>query len=70
MADDPLTQTMTVRDVASHLNVDEKTVYRLAQRGKLPAFKVGGTWRVKRSDLEDWIERQKQAVAEQAVNED
>ena len=24
---------MTVRDVAAYLNVDEKTVYRLSQRG-------------------------------------
>ena len=57
---------MTVRDVAGHLNVDEKTVYRLAQRGELPGFKVAGTWRFKRSDLEDWIELQKQVAAKQA----
>ena len=70
MGDGPSTQTMTVRDVARHLNVDEKTVYRLAQRGKLPGFKVAGTWRFQRSDLEDWIDRQKQAAAKQATKED
>ena len=31
---------MTVRDVAGYLNVDKKTVYRLAKRGELPGFKV------------------------------
>jgi len=36
---------MTVRDVAGFLAVDEKTIYRLAQQGKLPGFKVAGTWR-------------------------
>ena len=70
MADDLSVQTMTVRDVARHLNVDEKTVYRLAQRGQLPGFKVAGTWRFKRVDIEDWIDRQKQEAARQASKED
>ncbi len=50
---------MTVRQVADYLNVNEKTVYRLAQRRELPAFKVAGAWRFKREDIEIWIERQK-----------
>lgn len=67
MLDDPSTQIMTVRDVARHLKVDEKTVYRLAQRGELPGFRVAGTWRFKRSDLYDWIELQKQVVVKEAT---
>lgn len=55
-------QAMTVRDVASYLNVDEKTVYRLAKRGELPGFKVAGAWRFKLSDLDSWIDQQKKAV--------
>ena len=50
---------MTVRDVAAYLNVNEKTVYRLAQKRALPAFKVAGAWRFKREDIELWIDRQK-----------
>lgn len=53
------TPAMTVRDVAAYLNVNEKTVYRLAQRRELPAFKVAGAWRFKREDIERWIDRQK-----------
>ena len=70
MAGDLSTQTMTVRDVARHLSVNEKTVYRLVQRGDLPGFKVAGAWRFKRSDLEDWIDRQKQVVVQQMIKED
>ena len=56
------TPAMTVRDVAAFLNVDEKTIYRLAQRGDLPGFKVSGSWRFQRTDLEAWIaERKDQA---------
>ena len=38
-------QALTVKDVALLLQVDEKTVYRLTQKGELPGFKVAGSWR-------------------------
>ncbi|OGQ82431.1 MAG: DNA-binding protein [Deltaproteobacteria bacterium RIFOXYA12_FULL_58_15] len=60
---------MTVREVANYLNVDEKTVYRLAQKGELPGFKVAGTWRFKRQDIDQWIEDQKKAAAQKEGNE-
>ena len=50
---------MTVRDVAGALAVDEKTIYRLAQQGKLPGFKVAGTWRFQLQDIQGWIDEQK-----------
>ena len=50
---------MTVQDVAAFLNVDEKTIYRLAQKGDLPGFKVLGSWRFQRNDLEFWIAERK-----------
>lgn len=55
-------QALTVKDVALLLHVDEKTVYRLTQRGDLPGFKVAGAWRFKRADMDAWVERQKSAV--------
>jgi excisionase family DNA binding protein len=53
------TNAMTVQDVADYLNVDPKTVYRLVNRGDLPGFKVGGSWRFHKEDLDAWIVRQK-----------
>ncbi|MDZ7924044.1 MAG: helix-turn-helix domain-containing protein [Marinagarivorans sp.] len=35
--------------------VFKRTVYRLAQKGEIPAFKLGGTWRFRRSELDAWI---------------
>lgn len=55
-------QIMTVREVAEYLKLTEKTAYRLAAAGKLPGFKVGGSWRFRRSDVEVWIETQKELV--------
>ncbi len=53
------TPAMTVREVATLLAVDEKTIYRLAQQGKLPGFKVAGTWRFQLPDIQVWIDQQK-----------
>ena len=50
---------LTIQEVATYLKLNEKTAYRLASEGKLPGFKVGGSWRFKRVDLEQWIEEQK-----------
>ena len=61
---------MTVRDVANYLNVDEKTVYRLAQKGELPGFKVAGTWRFKREDIYQWIEDQKMRAVDKREDGD
>ncbi|QDF75991.1 MULTISPECIES: helix-turn-helix domain-containing protein [Shewanella] len=50
---------LTLKEVAAYLKLAEKTAYRLASEGKLSGFKVGGSWRFKREDLEAWIESQK-----------
>lgn len=52
-------EILTIVEVAQLLKVAEKTVYTMAQKGELPAFKVRGQWRFKRDDLDTWIERQK-----------
>ena len=50
---------LTLKEVADYLKLAEKTAYRLAAEGKLPGFKVGGSWRFKREDVLHWIEEQK-----------
>jgi excisionase family DNA binding protein len=52
-------EILTIQEVAKYLKLNEKTAYRLASEGKLPEFKVGGSWRFKRVDIERWIEEQK-----------
>jgi excisionase family DNA binding protein len=55
-------EILTIPEVASLLKVAEKTVYTMAQKAQLPAFKVRGQWRFKRVDLDAWIEAQKAAT--------
>ena len=52
-------QILTIKELADYLKLAEKTAYRLAAEGKLPGFKVGGSWRFKRDDVDQWIEQQK-----------
>ncbi len=55
---------LTVKEVAEYLQVTERTLYRLAQDGKIPAFKVGNSWRFRREDLDRWIRDQTTARGE------
>jgi excisionase family DNA binding protein len=51
---------MTVSELSIYLKLKEKTTYRLAAEGKLPGFKVGGSWRFRKQDVDAWIEQQTQ----------
>lgn len=57
---DPKAEIMTVREVSTYLRVSVSTVYRLADRHELPAFKVSTEWRFRRASLQTWmLEKQK-----------
>jgi excisionase family DNA binding protein len=51
-------EILTIREVAGFLKVTERTIYRLAAAKRIPAFKVGGTWRFSRVDIDSWIKQQ------------
>ncbi|MCZ8499001.1 helix-turn-helix domain-containing protein [Vibrio lentus] len=44
-------QILTLKEVAAYLKVGRETAQGgLASEGKLPGFKVGGSWRFKREE--------------------
>jgi excisionase family DNA binding protein len=51
-------EILTIKEVASFLKVHERTVYRLAAKGDIPAFKVANTWRFRQEDIDHWITQQ------------
>lgn len=51
-------EILTLKQVADYLKVTERTIYRLAAAKKVPAFKVGGTWRFSRAAIAGWIKLQ------------
>ena len=59
---------LTIPDVSSLLKVAEKTVYGLAQKGDLPAFKVGGQWRFRRTAIDSLTDVKPQAAGGQLAS--
>ena len=53
-----MSDLMTVKEAAEYLKLNKMTVYRLAQKHKIPASKVGGAWRFSKDTLDDWIKAQ------------
>ncbi|HOV93791.1 MAG TPA: PTS sugar transporter subunit IIA [Spirochaetales bacterium] len=46
---------LTIEEVARYLRVSERTVYDWAQKGEIPAGKIGTVWRFKKSEIERWV---------------
>jgi len=53
---------LTIKEVAEYLKVTERTLYRLVQERKIPAFKVGGSWRFRKAEINTWIGKQTEAA--------
>lgn len=52
------TDILTIKEVSAYLKITEKTAYRLTAEGKIPGFKVGGAWRFRKKELDEWIDEQ------------
>lgn len=47
---------LSVSDMAKEFGIHEMTFYRMIRDKKIPAFKIGSQWRVRRADLNKWLE--------------
>lgn len=57
------TDIMTIKEVSEYLKLTKKTAYRLVAEGKIPGFKVGGSWRFRRDEIENWTKEKSQKRA-------
>ena len=51
-------QVMDTKELARYLGLNVQTVTRMAERGEIPAFKIGNRWRFRIDKIEQWM-RQK-----------
>jgi excisionase family DNA binding protein len=51
-------EILTLKEVCQMLKVHKSTLYRLLREGNIPSFRIGGTWRFRRDDLERWVTNQ------------
>ena len=47
-------EVYTVEEVAEALKLHPYTIRRLSREKKIPAFKFGGQWRFRKSEIEAW----------------
>jgi len=50
-----MTEFVTVEEVAHFLRVTKKTIYRLLERGDIPAVKIGRSWRFDKAAINEWL---------------
>ena len=60
---------MTLPEVAEYLQVSRDLIYRLAQKGKIPASKVGNQWRFKKEKIDQWMETQEAGRPRDVANQ-
>ena len=57
---------LTPHEVSHLLRVSVYTVRRWIKEGNLPAYKVGRGWRIRESDLDEWLDEQRSINATQS----
>ena len=50
-----MAKVLTLQEVAKYLRVHPSTVYRLAKKGQIPAFKLGSDWRFNLESIDQWL---------------
>jgi excisionase family DNA binding protein len=46
---------LTLAEVANILKISKRTLHRMIQNQQIPAFKVGGQWRILESRFQEWM---------------
>jgi len=57
-------ELLTLPQVAKILGLAERTIYKWSQQGKIPAFKIGKSWRYRAVELDLWLETQRSDKAD------
>jgi excisionase family DNA binding protein len=55
---------LTLDEAATLLQVSKRTLHRMIKTNELPAFKVGGQWRLRETQLRQWVEDQESSGTE------
>ena len=51
-------EILTIKELASYIKIAEKTAYRYVSDGLIPGFKIGGALRFRKSEIDEWIDKQ------------
>ena len=63
-------EILTIIELAEYLKITERTIYGWAQDGVIPAYKMAGSWRFRRSDIDRWLETTRTGPTLESLNSD
>ena len=55
---------LTIDGLATYLKLSRTKLYGMAQRGELPASKIGNQWRFNREEIDQWMKSNARGKAE------
>jgi PAS domain S-box-containing protein/excisionase family DNA binding protein len=64
-----MSDLMTTKEASEYLKLSYMTLYKLAQQGDIPAYKLGGHWRFNKKVLDEWFAN-KSKVIDKNVSQD
>ena len=47
---------LTTKELAAYLKLTEVTIYKYANEGKIPGFKIGSRWRFDKEKIDDLLQ--------------
>jgi len=67
--EDPRDEWMTLGEIAAHLKLSRSKIYEMARQGTISCSNVAGRWRFLRSEVDDWMIRQRPSSASEPNEE-
>lgn len=58
-------ELLTLEELADYLKISKHTLYKMVEKGKLPALKIANQWRFKKEDINKWVEKQRKTNLEE-----
>jgi excisionase family DNA binding protein len=55
---DTAIKLLTLAEAATILKISKRTLHRMIQHRQIPAFKVGGQWRILESRFQEWVQEE------------
>ena len=52
-------ELLTISELSRYLKISKPTLYKMVEKGKIPALKIANQWRFKKEDINMWIEKQR-----------
>jgi excisionase family DNA binding protein len=59
-----LGKILTTKELAEYLKLTEVTIYKYANEGKIPGFKIGSRWRFDKDQIDGFLKNEEEVIAE------